>query len=284
MMINTGLVLEGGGMRGLYTTGVLDYFMEQDLYLPYVIGVSAGACHATSYLSRQVGRSRRANIDYIDDPRYLSLRNYFKTREMFGMDFVFEEIPTSLLPFDFDSFHKRTEQLVVGTTDCVTGKPVYFDNHEDDLLTIIRASSSLPFVSKVVEYGGKQLLDGGISDPIPVKKAESDGFKKNIVVLTRNKGYQKKKSSSSWFTKRYYRKYPGLVKALENRYKLYNDTLAYIDEQEEAGNIFVIRPQKPLVVGRMEKDRSKLDVLYKQGYEEAAEQYDKLKEWLKDFS
>ncbi|TYR79828.1 patatin family protein [Priestia megaterium] len=279
-MKDVGLVLEGGGMRGLYTTGVLDYFMEQELYLPYVIGVSAGACHATSYLSRQIGRSRKANLDYLHDPRYLSWRNYIKTKEMFGMDFVFQEIPMNLVPFDFEVFSKRTEKLVVGTTDCTTGEPVYFDQHDQDMLTIVRASSSLPFVSPMVSYQGKVLLDGGISDPIPIRKAEKDGFDKNVVILTRNQGYQKKKSNMLWFAKRFYRQYPGLVKALENRYRLYNETLTYIEEQETKGNVFVIRPQVPLVVGRMEKNKDKLDALYKQGYKEAADQYDQLKEWL----
>ncbi|WP_195780829.1 patatin family protein [Priestia megaterium] len=279
-MKDTGLVLEGGGMRGLYTTGVLDYFMERNLYLPYVIGVSAGACHATSYLSRQIGRSRKANLDFLEDPRYLSWKNYFKTKEIFGMDFVFDEIPNQLLPFDFEAFAERTEKLVVGATDCVTGEPVYFDEYDRDILTAVRASSSLPFLAPVVTYKGKELLDGGISDPIPIKKAVQDGYRKNIVVLTRNEGYRKKKSNMLWLLKRKYRHYDGLTRALENRYKLYNETLAYIEEQERQGNIFVIRPQTPLVVGRIEKNRERLDALYNQGYKEAEAQFASLQNWL----
>lgn len=279
-MNHIGLVLEGGGMRGIYTAGVLDYFMENDLYFPYVIGVSAGACQASSYLSRQHGRNRKVNIDFINDPRYLSFRNYVRNREMFGMDFVFNEIPTSLVPFDFETFQNRKEKFVIGTTDCVTGEPVYYDEYKEDVLTIIRASSSLPFVAPIVEYDGRKLLDGGISDPIPLKKSEQDGNMKNVVILTRNREYRKKKSSMFWLAKRSYRKYKGLLEAMEKRYARYNDTLDYIEEQEKKGNIFVVRPQLPLQVGRMEKNPLKLEALYRQGYEEAKAQHEKLEAWL----
>ncbi|WP_162595842.1 patatin family protein [Bacillus sp. CGMCC 1.16541] len=280
MMNSTGLVLEGGGMRGIYTAGVLDYFMEQDFYFPYVIGVSAGACQASSYLSRQHGRNRKVNIDFINDPRYLSFRNYLRNREMFGMDFVFNEIPTSLVPFDFDTFRNRKEKFVIGTTDCITGEPVYYDDYKEDVLTIIRASSSLPFVAPIVEYDGRKLLDGGISDPIPLKKSEQDGNTRNVVVLTRNREYRKKKSSMFWLAKRSYRQYKGLLHAMENRYARYNETLDYIEEQEKQGNVFVIRPQLPLQVGRMEKNPLKLEALYEQGYKEAQAQHEALTKWL----
>lgn len=283
MLSETGLVLEGGGMRGVYTAGVLEYFMEQDLFFPYVVGVSAGACHATSYLSRQRGRNRQVNIDFVNDPRYLSWRNYLKTREMFGMNFIFNEIPTSIVPFDFTAFHNREERFVVGTTDCVTGKPAYFENVTDEnVLMLVRASSSLPFVAPIVNFDDKQLLDGGISDPIPVRKAQLDGFEKNVIILTRNKGYRKKKSSMMWMAKRPYRQYQGLLQAMENRYQLYNETMDYIEELERQGKLFVIRPTQPLSVGRMERNPVKLQTLYEQGYEEATTQYESLIKWLKN--
>ncbi|MDQ0243898.1 putative patatin/cPLA2 family phospholipase [Bacillus fengqiuensis] len=279
-MEQTGLVLEGGGMRGVYTAGVLEFFMEQNLFFPYVIGVSAGACHAASYLSRQPGRNRQVNIGFIKDPRYISWRNYWKRREFFGMDFVFEEIPTKHVPFDFEMFLNKKERFVVGTTDCLTGEPVYYDDYGRDILTVIRASSSLPFIAPVVDYRGKKLLDGGISDPIPIKKAQRDGMTKNVVVLTRNADYQKKKSNMLWMAKRSYRAYPGLLQALESRYRLYNETVAYLEKEEEKGNVFIIRPEQPLSVGRMERNPVKLEGLYQQGYEEAKAKYNQLIKWL----
>jgi len=207
-MINSGLVLEGGGMRGLYTAGVLEYFMSQELYFPYVIGVSAGACMGASYLSRQAGRNKKVNIGFIEDKRYLSLSNFIKKRELFGMDFLFEEIPNKLVPFDMNTFKNSPEQFVVVATDCASGSAVYYDkeHHKDHLLKIIRASSSLPFVAPSVFYDNRHLLDGGIADPIPIKKAESDGFEKNVIILTKPGGYFKRASKMSSIFK--YKRHP----------------------------------------------------------------------------
>lgn len=179
MLENTGLVLEGGGMRGVYTGGILEYFMEQDLYFPYVIGVSAGACHAASYLSRQRNRNKTVNIDYASHPQYLSYKNLWKKRQLFDMEFIFHEIPEKHVPFDFETYFNSPERFLVGTTDCETGQSVYFEKEgtNDDALNLLQASSSLPFIAPAVNYRGKQLLDGGISDPIPVRKAQEDGFK-----------------------------------------------------------------------------------------------------------
>jgi len=271
MVNGVGLVLEGGGMRGIYTSGVLEYFLENDIEFPYVIGVSAGACSAASYLSKQFGRNLRLNTHYLKDPRYLSWRNYIKKREVFGMDFIFDEIPKNLDPFNFDAFRDNKSQFLVGTTDCYTGQPVYWskDEIEDDLLTIVRASSSLPFFAPVVEFRGKHLLDGGISDPIPIKKAEFDGYRKNVVVLTRNEGYRKKESKSYKLVKRKYPQYSGLVDAIMKRHEIYNETLDYLEEQEKKGNVCMIRPTNKLKVGRMEKNRKKLEELYQEGYDDA---------------
>nr|WP_284143301.1 patatin family protein [Metabacillus flavus] len=274
--------MEGGGMRGVYTAGVLEYFMENELYFPYVIGVSAGACMAASYLSRQMDRNRTVNIDYAGDPKYLSLQNYIKSRQLFGMDYIFDEIPNRLVPFDFEAFSSNPEQLVIGTTDCETGKPVYYNKPETmgDLLTIIRASSSLPFIAPMVPFGGKMLMDGGIVDSIPIKKAEKDGIERNVVVLTRNKGYVKSPPKAQWMVRRTLRKHPMLAKAILERYRMYNETLSYIDELEAKGQIFVIRPTKKLEVGRIERDPVKLDALYKQGIEDAKRLAEDLQTWL----
>lgn len=266
----TGLVLEGGGMRGVYTAGVLESFLDNGISFPYVIGVSAGACNAASYLSQQKGRNKRVNLEYISDSRYLSLQNYIKKRELFGMDFIFNEIPSRLIPFDFKTFYQNKTEFVIGTTDCTSGEPVYFkkSDYGKDMLTVLKASSSLPFVSQEIFFKGKYLLDGGISDSIPIKKAKSDGFGKNVIVLTRNEGYTKKPSRFGFLVKKKYSQYPGLQRALTRRYQMYNDTINEIIQEEKKGNIMVIRPSSPIKVGRLERNVSRLEELYQQGYED----------------
>ncbi|MDQ0229489.1 patatin-like phospholipase family protein [Metabacillus malikii] len=282
MMYESGLILEGGGMRGIYTAGVLEYFMEQNFYAPYVIGVSAGACFGASYLSRQKGRNRQVNIGYVKDPKYLSFRNYVKHRQLLGMDFIFDELPNKLVPYDFQAFNESKEEFVIVTTDCHTGKPIYFSkkDYDADLLTVLRASSSLPFIAPVIEFKGNHLLDGGIVDSIPLKKAQRDGVKKNIVILTRDRLYRKKKSNMKWLLERTYKGYPELVNAILSRYEMYNETLDYIDELENNGEIFVIRPSEPVNVSRIEKNQQKLEQLYKLGMDDARLQFTRLKQWL----
>ncbi|CAB1262251.1 patatin family protein [Clostridium sp. MT-14] len=283
-MENIGLVLEGGGMRGLYTAGVLDLFMEKNLYLPYIIGVSMGACNACSYLSRQKGRNKRININYVDDPRYLSCRNLIFEKGIFGADFIFNEIPNKLEIFDVDTFNKSKEKFIVGTTDCDTGKPVYFEKNkcqDGDIFDAVRASSSLPFMASIVKFKGLNLLDGGISDPIPIEKSIKDGNKKNIIILTRNRDYVKKPFKMKFLARRLYSNYSGLVEAMINRHRKYNHTLRYIEKLRREGSVFVIRPKQPLKVKRIEKNKHKLTELYNQGYREALECYDKLEDWIK---
>lgn len=281
-MDSIGLILEGGGMRGIYTAGVLDYFAEQNLFFSYTIGVSAGACMGASYLSRQIGRNRKVNVNWVTDPRYISWSGFFKKGELFGMDFIFDELPNKLVPFDNDAFNNCPEEFVIGTTDIETGETIYYRKSEPefDLLTILRASSSLPFIAPIIEYKGRKLLDGGISDPIPLRQAERDGYKRNVLVLTRNDDYRKSKNKFSFFVRRAYRQFPKFVQKMLTRDTIYNDTLDYIAEQERKGNVFVIRPQQKLTVGRLERDSSKLDALYMQGYEEAKQLAPKLKAWL----
>ncbi|MDQ6422396.1 patatin family protein [Paenibacillus sp. LHD-117] len=277
-----GLVLEGGGMRAVYTAGVLECLMEHDLYFPYNIGVSAGACMGASYLSRQAGRNLTVNVDYVSDPRYISWSNLWKKREMFGMDFIFDEIPNRLVPFDYGAFEASAERYVVGTTDCETGESVYYERGEPgfDLLTLLRASSSLPFIARIVEFGGRKLLDGGLSDPIPLRKAEKDGNARNILILTRNESYRKSPNRMAWMVRRAYGNYPKLVETMLRRHEVYNETLAYIAEQERRGAAFIIRPTETLSVGRMERDPKKLGALYEQGYEDAKRTLPELKAWM----
>lgn len=284
-MFSSGLILEGGGMRGVYTAGVLEYFMENELFYPYVIGVSAGACQGSSYVARQPGRNRQVTIDYVKHPDYISYRNLFVKKELFGMDFIFDKLPNELVPFDFNTFNNAAERFLVGTTDCITGEPVYFDKNdvpEVDFLKIIRASSTLPFMAPAIEFRGKTLMDGGIADPIPLRKAMADGVKKNVIVLTKPKGYRKKKSSFSWLPRYVYKDFKGLHTALETRYKMYNETLDYIEELEAKKEVFVIRPSKDLKVGRIERNADKLTQLYEVGYEDANESFHVLKDWLGD--
>jgi len=281
-MSANGLILEGGGMRGIYTAGVLEYFSEHGIYFPYTIGVSAGACMGASYLSRQLGRNRIVNVNWVSDPRYISWRNLWKNGQLFGMDFIFDEIPNKLVPFDYEAFQNSPEEYVIGTTDCITGEAVYYRKRDPgyDLLKLLRASSSLPFIAPIVEFGGRKLLDGGIADPIPLREAEKEGYKRNVLILTRNSDYRKSRSRFPWLLKRAYAKYPKLVETMLHRYEVYNETLAYIESQEKSGNVFVIRPQEPLVVGRMERDPRKLDALYMQGYRDAGKLMPSLQEWM----
>ncbi|MFT9846520.1 patatin-like phospholipase family protein [Aneurinibacillus sp. REN35] len=279
-MERTGLVLEGGGMRGVYSGGVLDFFIEHSLYFPYVIGVSAGACHGSSYVAKQKGRNKKVTIDYINHPQYLSYRNLFREKSLFGMNLIFDELPNRLVPFDFDTFYSSSQSFMVGTTDCITGEPVYFSKDSADMLTVLRASCSLPFVSPAVTINGKELLDGGVSDPIPIRKAIADGNEKNVIILTRNKGYQKEAFKLKWLAGKVYKKYPGLVSSLIRRHIVYNETLAYIEQLEREGRVFVIRPTRPIEVDRMEKNKEKLGRLYDQGYEDAKRTADALAQWL----
>lgn len=282
-MIKAGLVLEGGGMRGCYTSGVLDFFMEKDLYFPYIIGVSAGACNASSYISRQKGRSIKINLDYAQDNRYLSYRNLITKGSLFGMDFIFDEIPNKLIPFDFETFSKAKEEFIIVATDCKTGQPVYFNKDEcEDVLKAIKASSSLPFVAPIVEMHGKFLLDGGIADPLPIKKAIEDGNKKNVIVLTRNKGYRKSPFKLKKLLKIMYSEYPGIINAMLNRHKVYNNTLEYIEKLESEKKVFVIRPTKNMKVDRIERDVNKLKELYEMGYEDARKCYNEMMDWICD--
>lgn len=269
--MKSGLVLEGGGMRGVYTGGVLEKLLEEELFMDYIIGVSAGACNASSYVSRQSGRNHQVTIGYVQHPDYISVKNLLLKRELFGMQLIFDEIPNQLVPFDYSNFHKATEEFVVGTTDCMTGEAVYFEkrDHAEHFLTIIRASSSIPLMAQPVEYGGRLLMDGGLADPLPIRKALADGVSKPIIILTKERGYRKKRNSFARLVPAFYRQFPGIIKSLENWASRYNETIELIEKLEMEGKLLVIRPSKHFKVNGMERDPKKLTELYNQGYQDA---------------
>jgi predicted patatin/cPLA2 family phospholipase len=280
---NAGLVLEGGGMRGLYTAGVLESFLDIGIEFKYIVGVSAGACNAASYISKQKGRNKIVNTAFVKDWRYLSLRNLFKVKSLFGMDFIFDEIPKKLVPFDYESFLKSHTAFKIGATDCNTGKGVYFDKSEmDDKFSALRASCSLPLASPIVSFRGYELLDGGVSDPIPVYKSIADGNNKNVIILTRNKGYKKEQLKFVGVYKAKYGQYPKLLETIRNRHNNYNAALDFIEKQEEQGNAVVIRPSKLLKADRFEKDPAKLLELYQNGYDDGRDAIEKIRSLIKE--
>ncbi|MCL7745708.1 patatin-like phospholipase family protein [Halalkalibacter alkaliphilus] len=283
-MQNCGLVLEGGGMKGLYTAGVLEYFLEKDLFFLYVIGVSAGACMGASYVSRQKGRNKKVNVGLVNDPRYLSFRNFLFKREMFGMDFLFDEVPNHIVPFDFDTFAMTKQQFLIGTMDCHSGEAIYYNKqrHKDDILKIIRASSSIPFIARPVEYDGRLLLDGGLVDPIPLGKAKKDGNQKNIVIMTKSTNERLKASRVSSVLKRLYRKFPAVADSFEKRLITYNDTLSFIESEQEEKNVFLIQPSIDLSLSGFERNQKRLLELYELGYHDAKLQFERLKKWLEE--
>lgn len=277
--MKVGLVLEGGGMRGLYTSGVLDYFLDQQIFVDYVIGVSAGACNGVSYLSKQKGRNYRVNTNYISDKRYLSLSNFIKTKSLFGMNFIFDEIPHQLDLFDYETFLNSPSEYKLGVTDVLTGRPVYFDKtHLDHDSTILKASSSIPVFSPIIEYQNGLYLDGGTTDSIPVKQALKDGCDHVIIVLTRDRNYIKKPESFRFIYSKVLKAYPNLIQALDNRHLMYNETLKFIKELEQQGKATIIAPSSPLEISRFEKDVSKLKNIYELGYLDASKKFDQLKE------
>ena len=263
----TGLVLEGGGMRGVFTSGVLDAFMKHNLTFPYVVAVSAGACNGMSYVSHQPRRARISNIDYLERYKYIGIRHLVTQGCIFDRDLLYDKFPNQYLPFDFDTFFNSEMEFEMVTTNCRTGLPMYLSERHDRqrALDIVRASSSLPYVSKIVDVDGEPMLDGGIVDSIPVERAIAKGFPRNVLVLTRNKGYRS--TGRDHKTPRFvYRNYPRLRVALSHRIEAYNAQLDTIDRMEAEGRVLCIRPERPMEVGRIEKDTAKLARLYEEGF------------------
>lgn len=264
---NTGLVLEGGGMRGVFTCGVLDAFMKHDLYFRYVVAVSAGACNGMSYISRQPRRARFSNIDLLSKYDYIGLRHLVTQGCIFDQKLLYDKFPNEYVPFDFDTYFSSPSTFEMVTTNCLTGLPAYLTElqNKQRALDIVRASSSLPFVSKIVEIDQIPMLDGGITDSIPVIRSMATGHHKNVVILTRQKGYRSTERDRK-IPHFIYKKYPRLRVALSRRVATYNEQLELVDQLETAGQIVCIRPQGPVEVGRMEKDTAKLERLYQEGY------------------
>jgi predicted patatin/cPLA2 family phospholipase len=258
-----GLILEGGGLRGNYTAGVLDAFLEKGLEFPCVIGVSAGAGMGCSFVSKQRERNLYILKTFRKDPRYLSVRSFIKTGNYFGLDFIYDDLPRRYVPFDTETFLASPSRFITVCTDCETGEAAYFEKGPD-ILTIMKASSAMPFVSRMVEYRGRKFLDGGISDSIPLAKILVEGFAKNVVVLTHPAGYRRKKEIQPP-ARLVYRKYPRLIKALGNFVEKYNRSLAFVEEEAAAGRAVLIRPSADLEVSRTEKDMDKLIRLYELG-------------------
>lgn len=269
MIINskTGLVLEGGGMRATFTAGVLDFFMDNNIWFPYAIGVSAGASNGISYQSRQRGRSRYSNIDLLEKRDYIGLSFFLRGKGYIDMDFLFDEYPDKYYPLDYDTCFNSESRFVMVTSNCLTGKAEYFEEKKDRdrLVSICKASCTLPVMCPVTYVDGIPMVDGGVADAIPIRKAMEDGYEKNVIVLTRNKGYRKKDKDFK-LPGFIYRQYPAIREQLKNRYRRYNEVLDYIDRLEEEDKAIVIRPQHPIEVGRTEKDTKKLTALYDEGY------------------
>lgn len=265
---NTALVLEGGSLRCLFTAGVLDVLMEQAIRFPYVIGVSAGSLSGINYVSGQIGRTARVNLDYVDDKRYLGIRNLLLGRGIFNFDFLFGEITDRLIPLDKDAFYQNPTRFLAVATCCEDGTPRYFERDRcSDIMLAARASASMPLLARTVEIDGEHLLDGGISMPIAYNKALEDGFPKLVLILTREHGFRKHQPTGALLTafEKAYRQYPKLVEKLLTMPERYNRIQEEIDLLEKSGRAFIIRPEYPVTISRVEKDRAKLSALYEEG-------------------
>ena len=278
--MKTGLVLEGGGVRGIYTAGVLDVFMDHGLTFDGLMGVSAGAIHGCSYLSGQKGRSLRYYRNYVADPRFMSIQSLIKTGDLVGVEFCYHELPDKLDIYDHDAFRRNPTPFWAVCSNVDTGEAEYIritDMREQ--IDVLRASASLPFCSRIVKIGNGKYLDGGCTDAIPIEKFRCMGYGKNVVVLTRPLDYRKKPMNMH-LVKLFYRKYPKFMEAMSRRHIRYNETVEKILELEKAGEIFVIRPAQALEVGRLERDPQKVQQVYNHGRADAIACMEALKAWL----
>lgn len=263
----TGLVLEGGGMRGVFTSGVLDAFMKHEFYFPYVVAVSAGACNGLSYMSRQPRRARYSNIDMLQKYGYISLKNLLTQGSIFDPDILYERFPKEILPFDFETYRQNPATFEMVTTNCLTGRAEYLSEKEDAqrMTAIVKASSSLPYVSQITYVDGIPMLDGGIVDSIPVVRSVDKGYSPNVVILTRNKGFRSSEPDIK-VPKLFYKDYPRLRVALSRRVEEYNRQLDLIERMEDWGEVICIRPERPMDVDRICRDVHKLEALYEEGF------------------
>ncbi|MBE5882524.1 MAG: patatin family protein [Lachnospiraceae bacterium] len=280
-MYKAGLILEGGGMKGIYTAGVLDYFLEKEVEFESIYGVSMGSCVMCSFVSKQHGRGFRTVADNLGDKNYCGFYSLLTTGDIFNADMCYNRIPNELDPYDYDTAHAYKGNAYAVITDVETGQPVYYEmkDYRKDIAAI-QASSSMPLVSRMVEIDGRKYLDGGISDCIPIMKSLKDGNRKNIVIMTKEEGYRREPFSMLGLSKVRYHKFPHLIHDLAIRHTRYNRTLDFLEKEQARGNVFVIRPKTPSKVGRLEKSRERLEELYQQGYEDAKACFDEMIAYL----
>ncbi len=280
-MYQAGLILEGGGMKGAYTTGVLDFFLDKGIEFSSVYGVSAGAVHMCSYLSKQKERSINIWLKYGADKRYCSFWSLLFTGDLFNVKTCYDLVPNKWAPFDHETYEKYQGKAYAVVTNIETGKPEYLLVDEcREGIQKVRASASLPLVSRNVRIGDKLYLDGGCSDSIPIAKSVMDGNEKNVVILTKEVGYVRKPATKIGLLKLRYRKYPKVAELMQKRHLVYNETMEYIKRLQESGKVFLIQPKKPSEVGRLEQDPEKLKKLYQEGYDDAAACYEELVAFL----
>lgn len=281
--MKTALILEGGGMRGMYSAGVLDAFIEKKIKFEYGVGVSAGAAYGVSYISGQYRRNLLICDKFIGDKRYVSKRNMLKEGSLFGLKFVYEDIPNIYLPFDFEGYHNSDTDFYITVTNVETGKTEYHQLGEGDMkYNLLKATCALPLVSPIIRLGDGFYLDGGISDPIPYRKALEDGYEKLVVVLTQHKGYRKTKQSMLKLIKFWYRKYPEVYELLAKRHNIYNSQIDELEKLEEEGRCIILRPDNPVEIKRIETDKEKLKKLYFTGEADGLKYADKVKSFLKE--
>lgn len=275
------LILEGGTLRPIFTAGILDALLDNNISFPYCIGVSAGITNGVSYLSKQKGRNLEILMKYRNDKRYLGYGNFLKCKSLFGLDFIFEEIPNKLVPFDMDTYKKYPGKVLVGVTNAKTGKTEYLDGKElDDKATLLRATCAIPIFFPVIKINNNEYYDGGLCDPIPVRKAIEDGNKKHLIILTQPTGYRKELSKKNVFvSKMLSNKYPNLKDAFLTRHENYNATVKFCEELEKQGKAIILRPDYKLE--SFEKDTNKLQSNYQHGYEMAIKHLDKIKSLFK---
>ena len=280
--MKTGLIMEGGAMRGMFTAGVLDVLMENGLVTDGAIGVSAGAVFGCNYKSHQIGRVIRYNTEYCNDKRYASFKNLVKTGNLYSEQFCYHEVPEKLDPFNAAAFAASPMDFFVVCTDVKTGEPIYHKCRKGDAEDVLwmEASASMPLAAKIVKIGHYGLLDGGVADSIPVRFFESIGYKRNLIILTQPKGYVKKKSKFLPAIRAKYFRYPAFVEAVTDRHERYNETLSYISMLEQAGKDYVIRPPIPLEIGAMERDPAQLRRVYETGRAVAQIQVEKIRDFL----
>lgn len=281
--MKTGLVLEGGGMRGLFTAGIMDVWMKHGIEFDGIIGVSAGATFGCNYKSRQIGRVLRYNMRFRKDPRYMGLRSLLRTGDLVGAEFSYHVLPTQLDIFDVETFESNPTEFHLVCTDVDTGEPYYYrmDKVDYESLEWLRASASMPIVSNPVPLHGRRYLDGGIADSIPLKYFQEQGFERNVVILTQPKGFTKQRTKLMPIFKATMKKYPAVIEAMDRRHLMYNEELRFLKEQEEKGNILVVNPDEALPISRTSQNPKKMQHVYDMGVKAGEASIEKVMEFLK---